>query len=1327
MSNRSLDSYVAFKKRMNESISDEFALMTISRISDALKYLFSNSLIHRDLKPSNILLDNDFIPYISDLDTIREMPNLEELGKERYEKEDFTQDIGTTLYSAPEQESGIPSLSSDIYSFGLNIYYLYQKEHMWSHIGNAISLKKDENVLEMTNVPVSIRELYKNCVKFAKEDRLTDIDEIIEIIICEIISIDKNHLLNIKASISVPIIYEYFMIETELSPIDYYFDQLLSLKLDALFSKEKISSIYLELGNRYELGKGLRTSYKKAKYFYELAAQENNSEANVNLGKLYYNGYGVQKDDMIAVHYFEIAENQKNSDASFWLGDLYYESGDYLKAKHYFEKAAEQINSDALLGLGKLYENGFGVEQNYISAFKCYLASSMLNNPDALFRLGCLYYIGRGVERDREKAIQLFFRAVKYKSTDALNFLSTFFETCDPWIQEQINLIHEVKKVAIIHNSGNMSMGDYPSFGILHNKKRRRNEIIFASEGNIIFNYNTLPYSMMPMKSNSLILIGKYFYYGLNGLCQNYLKAKYYFELAADNDNSYGFYYLGDMYEKGNGVRKDIEKAKMYYENSKSLGNPYGYLALGNLYLNGNGVEKNYTVAKNLIEQSAEIGYPNAQIALNSVEKNCKEAKDLIANMDKQNISTDTFLYMGNICLFGYGVKKDYTRAKAFFEIAAEQGCPDAYLRLGFLYEKGYGVEQNYTEALQNYKKLTVACDYNDVNDDNDDNDEPFYGIFISNDLNGDNVSQKILSDALFSIGNLYENGHGVTKNIDKAIHYYKSSSNLGNSNADLRLGLINIFGTYYGIAVDYIIAKKYLEKSAIRGNSIAYLELGLFYEKGLDGKKDYSKAKDCYEKSSKLKNTDALIKLGNLFMKGNGVEKSFEKAKEYYIESSKLNNPMAFLILGNIHMNIEKNYIIAKDYYEKAGKERNPEALFRLGYLFSNGITFDEDIEKAIGYFLKCIEIAAEGSEKIELFNPEDNTISYELINNYYYYPACTNIGLYQILFYNNFDEAYKYLSKSGYGSEYPYSQYCFGLFLQFYKCKELEQAIRMYEGAHRHKFALAEFILGYLYEDKNEFEKSIYYYEEASNHEDEPLIYKGIYFDDIRLEVSKTFIICFTNLKLAYYYFSQLRYFESKKYFIKAFSKLHMKSDDQSYSFQYSIQKDNLKGIFKYLEEFIIHFPLFNLDNQPDLYKQSESTENGHINDPSSINVKDQNMNDVCLSVSRNEENSFKEIALKNHLISIDENKFIVNQIEEKMINDPESLFNYNFENESFKNIFSEGLNNIIKTMKEIMHKEPYKILFGRISVEKPKKKNQSIAPSIQINDLFYDGFYD
>lgn len=52
------------------------------------------------------------------------------------------------------------------------------------------------------------------------------------------------------------------------------------------------------------------------------------------------------------------------------------------------------------------------------------------------------------------------------------------------------------------------------------------------------------------------------------------------------------------MHEEGNGVQQDYLEARRYYEKSAQLDNSLALLYLGNSYKNGFGIEKNYTMAK---------------------------------------------------------------------------------------------------------------------------------------------------------------------------------------------------------------------------------------------------------------------------------------------------------------------------------------------------------------------------------------------------------------------------------------------------------------------------------------------------------------------------------------------------------------------------------------------------------------------------------------------------------------------------------------------------------------------------------------------------------
>ncbi len=92
----------------------------------------------------------------------------------------------------------------------------------------------------------------------------------------------------------------------------------------------------------------------------------------------------------------------------------------------------------------------------------------------------------------------------------------------------------------------------------------------------------------------------------------------------------------------------------------------------------------------------------------------------------------------------GQGVKEDPEKAFYWFENAAEKGNVYAISNVGHCYQKGYFVKRDYVKAAEWYKKgehSSVCC---------------------------------------LALGELYELGNGVEKDLEKAMHYYEMAEVLG-------------------------------------------------------------------------------------------------------------------------------------------------------------------------------------------------------------------------------------------------------------------------------------------------------------------------------------------------------------------------------------------------------------------------------------------------------------------------------------------------------------------------------------------------------------------
>src|SRR6266496_2326797 len=76
----------------------------------------------------------------------------------------------------------------------------------------------------------------------------------------------------------------------------------------------------VELGLRYEQGKGVAKDQVEAIKWYRKAAEQNLAEAQYNLGVYYYAGEGVAKDQVEAVKWYRKAAEQNYAAAQSNLG-----------------------------------------------------------------------------------------------------------------------------------------------------------------------------------------------------------------------------------------------------------------------------------------------------------------------------------------------------------------------------------------------------------------------------------------------------------------------------------------------------------------------------------------------------------------------------------------------------------------------------------------------------------------------------------------------------------------------------------------------------------------------------------------------------------------------------------------------------------------------------------------------------------------------------------------------------------------------------------------------------------------------------------------------
>ena len=272
---------------------------------------------------------------------------------------------------------------------------------------------------------------------------------------------------------------------------------------------------------------------------------------------------------------------------------------------------------------------------------------------------------------------------------------------------------------------------------------------------------------------------------------------------------------------------------------------------------------------------------------------------------------------MGEVCYSGLaGFTKDEAKAQEWFQKAANQGYAWGITTCGTVCRNN----KDYDKALEYYRK---AADMGHV-------------------------------AALTGLGQLYQEGNGVEKNLGKALEYYRSAADKGSAVSMFYLGFMYFSGD--GVEKNIEESKKWLLKAGEAGLSYGFSNLGGLYNMS----EDYSIAMEYFRKAADMGNGEAMCQIGLLYDSGKGVAKNIDTANQWYLKAGEAGDSNGYLNLANNYKSAKK-YDKAVSYFHKAVEMGNEDAIKEEAN-FIKTIADDyysaEDYAKALEYYCKAADL---------------------------------------------------------------------------------------------------------------------------------------------------------------------------------------------------------------------------------------------------------------------------------------------------------------------------------------------------------------------------------
>lgn len=458
------------------------------------------------------------------------------------------------------------------------------------------------------------------------------------------------------------------------------------------------------------------------------------------IGEMYRVGMGVKMDDKRAFKWFLKASEKGDPAGLDNLARCYFYGlgvkRDVATAGDLFKLAADKGHAFAQYS----YANLLFAKRDFKAALPYFKKSADGGCAVALVRLGDVYRQGLGVEVNYEKAIEVWRRAAELNETGAYYYLAQAYE--NGWGVEV-----DVKKAISLYekawSSGDWRVGNHLAQLYATGKGVEKN----PSKALKIYKVGVERGDAKAMIAMAQLLVRG------DGVSADQEKAEKLLIQAADKGMPDALTKVGDMYYYGEGVKKSMQKAFKYYSLGKEKGGVEALVRVGWMYETGQGVEADLQKAFDCYSMAAKSGNVEgirrtgvAYLMGLGVEVDKTKAFGLIKKAHDAGDATASYLLV-EMYEEGTGVKKSHRKSVELVKIAADRGDPAAQNYLGYLYFSGSdGYPKDMKKAFGWYK----------------------------NAANGGNVK------AMFNVGYMYENGHGVGRNLVTAKTWYSKAAKAG-------------------------------------------------------------------------------------------------------------------------------------------------------------------------------------------------------------------------------------------------------------------------------------------------------------------------------------------------------------------------------------------------------------------------------------------------------------------------------------------------------------------------------------------------------------------